>query len=63
MEAKLASTQPVTPDDLRNLAAERGKAVRDFLVTTGQIDAARLFLTDETKADRPPASRVWLDLK
>ncbi|HEX4823031.1 MAG TPA: DUF748 domain-containing protein [Candidatus Polarisedimenticolaceae bacterium] len=63
MESKLAATKPVTADDLRALAAERGKAVRDYLVETGQVDATRLFLSDETKPDRPPASRVWLDLK
>ena len=63
MEAKLASQKPVTPDDLRELAADRSRAVRDYLAATGQIDAARLFLSEESKPDRPPASRVWLDLK
>jgi hypothetical protein len=65
MQAKLATTVPLTADDLHALASDRGKAVRDYLIETGQIAAERLFLTEDAEPDpeRKPASRVWLTLK
>jgi hypothetical protein len=64
MEAKLKTTMTVTPDDLHELAAERGKTVRDYLIETGQVPPERLFLIEAVaKPDRQPAPRVWLALK
>jgi len=64
MESKLTGTISITPDDLRALAADRGKAVRDYLIERGQVPADRLFLTEAAaKEGREPAPRVWLDLK
>lgn len=64
MEAKLLGTIAIGPDDLRALAAARARTVRDYLTTTGKVAAERVFLA-EAKAgtERPPAPRVWLDLK
>lgn len=64
MESKLAGTISVSADDLRALAAERGKAVRDYLTQSGQVPAERVFLSEAgSGTKRDPAPRVWLELK
>lgn len=57
----------VTDDDLRALADARSKSVRDYLVETGNIDPARIFikagsLTPE-KIDKVADSRVSLSIR
>jgi hypothetical protein len=64
MEAAVLDTITVGGDDLRQLATSRAKAVRDYLATTGQVPAERLFLADAAPAgDAKPAPRVRLELK
>ena len=64
METKLLGTITIGPDDLRELAADRARSVRDYLTTAGAIPAERVFLSDaQPKEGREPAPRVWLELK
>jgi hypothetical protein len=64
MERRLLDTFAIAADELRQLAALRAKAVRDYLATTGQVPAERLFLADAAPAsDAKPAPRVRLELK
>lgn len=67
----LASIAP-TDDDLRQLATQRAQAVREFLIRTGQLDPARIFLLDagtpapeKAGEKKPPGklSRVELAVK
>ena len=45
MEALLLATFPVSDADFETLAAARAKAVQTYLLQTGKVDAARIFLT------------------
>jgi hypothetical protein len=68
MEKLMLANLPVTPDDLRQLAFERANAVKDYLVASGKVDAARIFVLEpggkaaETSA-KAGASRVDFALK
>jgi hypothetical protein len=44
-EILLLASIPVTADDLETLASDRAKAVRAYILQTGKVEAARLFLT------------------
>jgi len=61
-EALLLATFPVHTEDLEALAAARAKAVQDYLLQNGQVEAARLFLT-ATTALRREGSRAYLQLR
>src|SRR6185295_7584438 len=52
MEKLMLTNLQLTDDDLRQLAAQRAQAVKDYLVTTGKVDSQRLFLL-ETKTLAP----------
>ncbi len=45
MEALLLTTFPVSAADFETLAASRAKAVQTYLLQTGKVEAARIFLT------------------
>jgi hypothetical protein len=63
MANRLTSAVQVSPDDLRELAAERARAVRDYFTQAG-IAAERVFLAenkDATKLNKGP--RVTLSLQ
>jgi hypothetical protein len=64
MTGRLAETMPVTPEDLRALAAARAQHVRDYLMNEGKIAAERLFLTQpkETQEENK-GPRVFLTLQ
>ncbi len=58
----------VTDDDLTSLAEARAQKVRDYLVETGKIDPARIFLIktkalEPDKIDKALNSRVSLSIK
>ena len=50
MALRLRDTIPVTPDDLRLLASERSKSVRDAILATAQVEPDRVFLVEAGKA-------------
>jgi hypothetical protein len=64
MEALLLATIPVSPADFEALASDRAKAVRAYLLQTGKVEAARLFLTEnQTGGVRSDGSRVYLQFR
>jgi hypothetical protein len=64
MEALLLATLPVTDGDFEALASERAKAVRAYILQTGKVEAARLFLTEnQTGGVRSDGSRVYLQFR
>ena len=64
MEAMLLTTYPVSQNDLEMLAARRAKVVQAYLLQTGKVEAARLFLkADQTTGLRSDGSRVYLQFK
>jgi uncharacterized membrane protein len=64
MEALLLATIPVTDGDFEALASDRAKAVRAYLLQTGKVEAARLFLTEnQTGGVRSDGSRAYLQFR
>lgn len=59
-EALLLATYPAGETDLDALANQRAKAVQAYLLQSGQVTAARLFLTDTRRND---GSRVYLQFR
>lgn len=46
MENLILTHIEVTEDDLRELAKQRAKVVREYLLSAGQLDAGRIFLVE-----------------
>ena len=64
MEALLLAAIPVTSGDFEALASDRAKAVRAYLLQTGKVEAARLFLTENQAGGvRSDGSRVYLQFR
>lgn len=72
MEKLLLSHTPASDDDLRNLAARRARAARDWFLEKGGIPAERLFLLaprlageekEEKRIDKAQGSRVEFSLR
>jgi hypothetical protein len=63
MEAVLLATLPVGGDDLETLAAARAKAVQNYLLQNGKVQAQRLFLTAKGATFRNDGSRVYLQFR
>ena len=64
MEAELLATVSVSPSDMKALAASRAKAVQAYLLQTGKVEAARLFLKeDQATGLRSDGSRVYLQFQ
>jgi hypothetical protein len=64
MEVLLLATLPVTDGDFEALASDRAKAVRAYILQTGKVEAARLFLAEnQTGGVRSDGSRVYLQLR
>ena len=64
MEMLLGATMPVSDSDLEALATGRAKAVRAYILQTGQVEDARLFLTQtRTGGVRSDGSRVYLQFQ
>lgn len=65
MTGRLAETVTIDDNDLRALAQERARSVRDYFTSVGKIDPERLFLakdkTDSAQAGKGP--RVFLELQ
>ncbi len=63
-EAILLATFPVNESDLETLAASRAKVVRAYLLQTGKVEAARLFLKEsQAEGLRSDGSRVYLQFR
>jgi hypothetical protein len=63
-EALLAAVIPVSDNDLEALASDRAGAVRAYILQTGKVEAARLFLTEnQTGGVRSDGSRVYLQFQ
>ena len=62
MEALLLASIPISDGDLETLAAERAKAVRAYLLQSGKVEDARLFL-NQTGGVRTDGSRVYLQFQ
>lgn len=64
MEALLLATYPVTEADFETLAANRARAVQAYLLQTGKVEAARLFLTSAGAEHlRRDGSRTYLQFR
>ena len=64
MEALLLAAIPVTDGDFEALASDRAKAVRAYILQTGKVEAARLFLTEnQTGGVRSDGSRAYLQFR
>jgi hypothetical protein len=63
-EALLLATYPVTDADLETLAAARAQAVQAYLLQSGKVEAARLFLKSASAGGlRQDGSRVYLQFR
>ena len=62
-ETLLIAIIPISNSDFEALAAERAKAVRDYILLGGKVDADRLFLTrNQTGNVRQDGARAYLQL-
>jgi hypothetical protein len=62
-ELAFLTSLPVTETELQTLAADRAKAVREYFLQTGKVEAERLFLTENQTAVKREGSRVYLQLR
>ena len=64
LEVLLSATVPISDSDLETLAANRAKAVRDYILQTGKVEDTRLFLMEsQTGSVRSDGSRVYLQFQ
>ena len=64
MEAALAAAAKVPPEAYLELAARRADAARDRLLTGGDLDPARVFVSaGGERARKEAGSRVYFELK
>jgi len=66
MEKLLYTAVDISADDLRRLAYQRATAAKEYLITTGQIEARRLFVTEpeiENTAQKELKPQVEFNLK
>jgi hypothetical protein len=64
MEALLLATFSVSDSDLQSLADNRARAVRDYILQSGKVQAGRLFLTENQSGSvRSDGSRVYLQFQ
>ena len=68
MEKLIRQYIVISDDDLKQLAADRSKAVQQYLISSGKIKPERLFLTEPKqftpeKKDKLSNSRVEFKLK
>ncbi len=64
LEAQLLETIEVTASDFESLATERAQRVRDYILRSGQVEAARIFLTQAgAQGVTHKGSRVYLHLQ
>jgi len=63
-EALLTAIIPIADSDLEALAIDRAKAVRAYILSSGKVEAKRLFLAQSAGGGlREDGSRVYLELE
>ena len=64
MEQVLLDNITINDSDFRALAAERSKAVREYILKSGKVEAERLFLAETSSGGvKSEGSRVYLQLR
>src|SRR5579862_7124298 len=64
LEVLLLASIPVTGNDFEALATDRAKAVRAYILSTGKVEASRLFLAEnQTGGVRSDGSRAYLQFR
>jgi hypothetical protein len=64
MELALLNSIQVGSDDFQALASQRAKAVREYILQSGKVEAERLFLIeDKTASLKTEGPRVYLQLQ
>ena len=63
MESQLLETIVVSNNDLQALANDRAQRVKEYVVKSGKVEAARVFLTQSGAAMTAKGSRVYLHLQ
>lgn len=58
LETRLVQTTEVSPGDLTALAQARAEAVRDFLVTGGEVESGRVGIETATGAENPSEGKA-----
>ena len=63
-EMLLLASIPITDNDFAALASDRAKAVRTYILTTGKVEAGRIFLTEnKTGGTRSDGNRAYLQFR
>lgn len=63
-ELALLNSISLAEDDFQSLASNRAKAVRDYILQNGKVEAERVFLTEnKTGGLKTDGARVYLDLQ
>jgi hypothetical protein len=64
MEVLLLASIPITDNDLEELASDRAKVVRAYILQTGKVEAGRLFLSENQAGGvKTNGSRVYLQFR
>jgi hypothetical protein len=64
VEQVLLDNIAISDSDFRALAAERSKAVREYILKSGKVEAERLFLAENSSGGvKSEGSRVYLQLR
>lgn len=64
MEQALLNSISVSDDDFQSLAAQRAKAVREYILQSGKVEPERLFLTEnKSEGLKTQGPRVYLQLQ
>ena len=64
IEQALLNSIAVSDSDFASLASDRAKAVRDYILQTGKVEAERVFITETQPGGvKTNGSKVYLELK
>ena len=64
IELALLNSLAVSDSDFETLASDRAKAVRDYILQTGKVEAERIFITETQPGGvKTNGSKAYLQLK
>ena len=64
MESELLNSIAISDGDFESLATERAKAVRAYILQSGQVEADRIFLTEiQAGGVKTQGSKAYLQLQ